>query len=36
MSGINAILGIDFILGITGFLALLVWWIVKMIRNRAE
>jgi hypothetical protein len=36
MSGINAVLGIDFVLGIAGFLALLVWWIVHMIRNRPE
>jgi hypothetical protein len=36
MSGINAFLGIDFVLGITGFLALLIWWFLKMIRNRSE
>jgi len=36
MSGINAFLGIDFVLGIAGFLALLVWWLLKMIRNRPE
>ena len=36
MSGIDAILGIDFVLGIAGFLALLVWWLVKLIRKRPE
>jgi hypothetical protein len=36
MSGINAILGIDFVLGIASFLALIVWLLFKMLRNRPE
>jgi hypothetical protein len=36
MFGINAFLGIDFVLGMAGFLALLVWWLLKMIRSRPE
>jgi hypothetical protein len=36
MPGINVFLGIDFVLGMAGFLALLVWWLLKMLQNRPE
>jgi uncharacterized membrane protein len=36
MSGINAILGIDVVLGIAGFFAFIVWIIFRLIRNRLE
>jgi len=36
MSGINAFLGLEFVLGMAGFLALLVWWLITMLRNRPE
>jgi hypothetical protein len=36
MSGIDAILGIDVVLGIAGFFAFIVWIIFRLLRNRLE
>jgi uncharacterized membrane protein len=36
MSGIDAILGIDVVLGVAGFFAFIVWIIFRVVRNRLE
>ena len=36
MSGIDAILGVDVVLGVAGFFAFIVWIIFRFIRNRLE